>query len=239
MLGELKKLMDRCYNCGTELTEQIKTREHIPAQNIFVGYPPEFKENRLTAPACHDCNNQYSKIDQEIRDAIGIMNEDNDQQEELTRKSVKSIMRRKNWIDRVHISNGKVEAVTFDYNIFKELHIKNFKGIFYEKYGCPIPDEFEIGLIAEGDEDDENLMGIAKDMYSHVAEGNNWKVSGHEDVFQYKIKSLTPDTSGKILDSPDLENVLVVAGVMIYHKNLSPVIIAAKKDYLEKIKNTH
>ena len=79
--------MDLCYNCGNELNSQNRTREHIPAQNMFVGYPDEYKVNRITVPACYSCNNLYSKVDQEIRDAIGIMNEDNMQQHELTRKS--------------------------------------------------------------------------------------------------------------------------------------------------------
>ena len=228
--------MEKCYNCGIDLTNENKTREHIPAQNTFVGYPPEYKNNRLVIPACHTCNNQYSKIDQEIRDAIGIMNENNDMQGELTRKSVKSIMRRENWMDRLHFDDGKVSAVTFDYNEFKNLHIKNFKGVFYEKFGYPLPEEFEVEIIAEGDEEDKKLMGIAQNLYNYVAEGNHWKVSGHQDVFQYKIKTLTPDEKGQITDADNLENTLGIVGVLVYHKTISPVIFAAKKEYLEKIK---
>lgn len=228
--------MEKCYNCGINLTDENKTREHIPAQNTFVGYSPEYKENRLVVPACHTCNNQYSKIDQEIRDAIGIMNEKNDMQEELTRKSVKSIMRRKNWMDRLHFDNGKVSAVTFDYNEFKKLHIKNFKGIFYEKFGFPLPNEFEIEIIAEGDEEDQKLMGIAENLYNYVAEGNHWNISGHKDVFQYKIKTLTPDEKGNIIDVDSLDYAIGIVAVLVYHKTISPVIFAAKKEFLEKIK---
>ena len=230
--------MDNCYNCGIELNDENQTREHIPAQNTFAGYPEEYKQNRLTVPACHACNNQYSKIDQEIRDAIGIMNENNEEQQELTRKSVKSIMRSKNWLDRVHFADGKVVAVSFDYNVIRELHIKNFKGVFYEKYGYPIPDEYDIEIIAEGDEEDQKLMGIAQHLYHYVSEGNNWSFSGHEDIFQYKMKSLTPDDNDQIVDSPDLENALGIVSVLVYHKQLSPVIFAAKKDFLERIKTT-
>ncbi|WP_378187512.1 hypothetical protein ACE939_04100 [Aquimarina sp. W85] len=230
--------MDNCYNCGIELNDENRTREHIPAQNTFAGYSNEYKQNRLTVPACHTCNNQYSKIDQEVRDAIGIMNEDNEEQQELTRKSVKSIMRRRNWMDRVHFSDGKVVAVSFDYNVFRELHIKNFKGVFYEKYGYPIPDKYGIEIIAEGDEEDQKLMGIAQHLYNYVSEGNDWNVSGHEDIFQYKMKSLTPDANDQIFDSSDLKNALGIVSVLVYHKNLSPVIIAAKKDFLERIKTT-
>ena len=89
--------MPLCYNCGQEFDKEKITREHIPAQNTFVGYPDNYKSNRLVVPACFDCNNRYSKIDQEIRDAIGIMNEDNELQNEMTAKAVRSIMRNQNW----------------------------------------------------------------------------------------------------------------------------------------------
>lgn len=83
--------MQLCYNCGNEFPEENITREHIPAQNLFVGYGNEYKVNRLVVPACFDCNNQYSQIDQEIRDAIGIMNNHNDDQIELTRNRLNQL----------------------------------------------------------------------------------------------------------------------------------------------------
>lgn len=230
--------MKRCYNCSIELTKENRTKEHIPAQNTFIGYPPEYKLNRLTVPACFDCNNQYSKFDAEIRDAIGIMNENDPKQAELTRKAVESIMRDKNWPQRVEIINGKVESVTFSYDTFKQLHIKNFKGLFYDKYGIPLPDEFQIEIIAEGDFEDVKLDNIAQLFAGYLAEGGDFKVSGHPDIFQYKLKTLTPMYDGdQINDSPTLENALGVVGILIYHKNIEAVIIAAKKDYLESIKS--
>src|SRR5690606_29040183 len=114
-------------------------------------------------PACFECNNQYSQIDQEIRDAIGIMNDKNKDQNEMTRKSVKSIMRRSNWVDRLFFSeDGKVIAVDFSYDEFKKLHIKNFKGAFYHKYGRPLPENFVVEVIAEGDEGNQKLVGAGK-----------------------------------------------------------------------------
>lgn len=228
--------MDKCYDCGIELNDDIRTREHIPAQNTFVGYPNEYKTNRMTVPACFDCNNRYSRIDQEIRDAIGIMNNDNDLQGELTQKSVRSIMRRKNWMDRVFFHDGKVVAVSFDYSSFRELHIKNFKGLFFEKYGYPIPEDYGIEIIAEGDEEDQKLMGYAKHLFNYVSKGGNWSYSGHSDIFEYKLKSLSPDENNMIVDDPDLTKALGIVGVLSYHKNLCAVVIAAKKDFLENIR---
>jgi len=39
--------MPICYNCGDEFPEENLTREHIPAQNLFVGYADEYKVNRM------------------------------------------------------------------------------------------------------------------------------------------------------------------------------------------------
>lgn len=229
--------MKLCYNCGIELTKENRTKEHIPAQNTFIGYPPEYKLNRLTVPACFDCNNQYSKIDKEIRDAIGVMNQDDTKQAELTRKAVESIMGDKDWTSRVDFKDGKVESVSFSYDTFKQLHIKNFKGVFYDKYGIPIPEGYKIEIIAEGDFEDVKLDKIAQLLGGFVAEGEDFRVSGHPDIFQYKLKTLTPMHDSELInDSPNLENALGVVGVLIYHKNIEAVIIAAKKDYLETIR---
>lgn len=227
--------MQICYNCGSEFPEEKITREHIPAQNLFVGYGDEFKVNRLVVPACFDCNNKYSQIDQEIRDAIGIMNNNDDNQIELTRKAVKSIMRRKNWADRLFFSEGKVLAVDFSYNEFKKLHIKNFKGVFYNKYKRPLPKDFEVEIIAEGDEEDEKLMGIGKLFYDYVIEDNIFLVSGHEDIFMYNIKTMNTTETEYVADSDDIENALCIIGVFVYHKNLCSIVIAAKKEFLEGI----
>ena len=59
-----------CYNCSKELVENEITREHIPARTLFDGYGNEFKTNRITVPACLECNNKYSKCDEVLRNLI-------------------------------------------------------------------------------------------------------------------------------------------------------------------------
>jgi hypothetical protein len=228
--------MQLCYNCGNEFPEENITREHIPAQNLFVGYGNEYKVNRLVVPACFECNNQYSQIDQEIRDAIGVMNNHNDDQIELTRKSIKSIMRQKNWADRLHFSDGKVLSVNFSYDDLKKLHIKNFKGVFYAKYKRPLPKDFEVEIIAEGDEENEKLMGIGKLFYDYVVQNDEFLISGHEDIFMYNIKTMNPTDSEYVIDNGDVENSLCVIGVFVYHKNLCSIVIASKKEFLDRIR---
>ena len=231
--------MKKCYNCGIELTKENTTREHIPAQNIFTGYPENYKNNRLVVPACFECNNKYSKIDQEIRDAIGIMNDNNVQQNELTQKSVKSILRKSDWVDRLHFTDGKVKAVSFSYGDLKDLHVKNFKGVFFQKYGYPLPDNFEIEIMADGDEENQKLMGRTAHLYQYVTRGGTWKVSGHEDIFKYDIKAMAIAKNGDIEDNDDLKKAICVIGILVYHQTLMCVVVAAKKKFLKKLKNDY
>ena len=49
-----------CYNCFKPIKEGEKTREHIPAKTLFEGYDDKYKVNRITVPACYECNQGYS-----------------------------------------------------------------------------------------------------------------------------------------------------------------------------------
>ena len=92
-MAEQIKSSKRCYNCGCEFTDDNKeTVEHIPMQALYAGYSPEYKINRITVPGCYKCNHEYAKIDQELRDFIGITNDNDEAQLELTAKSCKETL---------------------------------------------------------------------------------------------------------------------------------------------------
>ena len=226
--------MLKCYNCSAELTEETKTREHIPAQNLFGGYSDEYKKNRIVVPACIKCNNLYSKIDQEMRDFIGMINF---RRNEVTQKSIKSITRRPNWSERVNFVDGKLNYIDFNYSELRALHIKNFKGIFYHKYGFPLPNNYDVEIITEFDKDEE-LIGIAQILYNYVTYNKNWMKSGHKDIFYFNMRmmSITEDKKN-VTDDANLDNAISVIAILVYHNFLYCIVIGAKKDYLEQILN--
>lgn len=226
--------MVRCYDCGIELNKTNTTKEHIPAQNLFEGFPNEYKINRLTVKACQACNSRYSKIDNELRDAIGMMNENNPLQKDLTGKAVRSILRKKDWIERFDFQNGSLPGVHFSYDDFKKLHIKNFKGTFYSIFGFPLPTDFEIGVVSEGDESSTEVMKFAQAFYNFVAEKNDWLKSGHEDVFKYALR-LGKIEGGIFVETTDIEEAIFVACVLIYHRKLCPVIFAMKTNFIDEL----
>lgn len=225
-----------CYNCGQVLTVDNATVEHVPAKILYEGFEDKYKVNRITVPACFACNNLYSKIDQEIRDALAVKSDDPQQKQVLTGKGVRSILRRSNWSDRIHIDNdGEVVAVDFNYGDLRQLHIKNFKALFFRKYGFTVPDNFMIDIIADGDDD---KIETAQVLYDYLRTDKEFEYSGHPDIFKFILKDLTPDIpNDTIFESRDFDKLVGVAGLLIYHDDIGAVILAGKKDFVESCKS--
>lgn len=106
--------IERCYNCGKELTKDAITREHIPARTLFDGYNDEFKYNRITVPACKECNNMYSKYDEEFRNLIGIIT-NKKENDIIASAATRSILRKTDGFDRLRFDVwGNVRGVEFN-----------------------------------------------------------------------------------------------------------------------------
>jgi hypothetical protein len=228
-------MSDICYNCGIPLTKENFTVEHVPAKNLYDDFGEDYKKNRITVPACFKCNNLYSKVDQEIRDALAIKNDNIEQKKLLTGKGVRSILRRSNWKDRTHFNNeGQVIAVDFSYADLRQLHIKNFKALFFRKYGFPVPNDFEIDILADGDED---KIVTAQMLHDYLRIDKEFEFSGHPDVFKFIIKDMTPDVKNdKVYESNDFDKLVGVAGLLVYHDDLGSIVVAGKKEWIKKIK---
>jgi hypothetical protein len=211
-----------CYNCGSPISDV--TREHIPAKCLYAGYSDEYKKNIVTVPACRICNENYSRIDQNLRDAIGVMNENSVEAEELTAKSVRSILRTSNWQNKLVVVNGQVKAVSFDYKDIHDFQIKNFKGLFFSEFGYPFPDDFELYVIIEGEKEEAQTVTQRELLMPILMKDENWKVSGHEKIFKYRIKSI----DNEIDKSIKIEDSKLFAAVMDYHESLVCLVIAKK-----------
>jgi hypothetical protein len=205
-----------CYDCGKIINEGDMDKEHIPAQCFYVGYGNEYKQNRITVVAHKACNHKYSKIDQELRDAIGIMTNNQTDKTELTSKSARSILRRKDGIERISSNDGAM-FVNFNYSDLRDLHIKNFKGIFYKNFGMPIPEKYRIEIITEGDQDIFPIETVQTLYHSIDQNILNWNISGHIDIFKYKIAVI--DSNG--LSELNINtNEQIILCIMVYHEEI-------------------
>ena len=66
--------MKQCYNCRKVLEKENKTKEHIPAKNLFRGFNQKLSNNIITVPACKKCNEEFGKnTDEEFRNFIAAI----------------------------------------------------------------------------------------------------------------------------------------------------------------------
>jgi len=229
-------MIKKCYNCRLTLDTTNYTGEHVPPQNLFDGFPTEYKLNRIVVPACKDCNHLFSKIDNEIRDVLAVKTEDIKSREKLASKGIRSISRNKNWLDRVTFdANGNVRSINFKYKSLLQSHLKNFKGIFYYKYGFPITDEFDIEIIA--DEKSFEKFRLTRFIFDYLNAFCSFEVSGHEDIFKFKIGDMTLDRSDNFYVSNNITECSAVVSLLIYHNEVIALAFAGKHNFLHTCLN--
>lgn len=201
-----------CYNCGMPLTKDKKTREHIPQQNLFNGFPNEYKTNRITVPSCFDCNNGMSHIDDELRNFAAIFDDGTTNKEGLV-KAFSSFTRKD--ANRIQVYGDEV-GVEFDKIDIYSLFEKNTKGIYYYEFDEVYPDYLDIKTVSESDE--ESGMGyLFKYIYTHSIELiEEWKISGHEDVFRFKIAKLVQKNGQLVIDNTDDKPIIVICAMQIW-----------------------
>jgi hypothetical protein len=230
--GHLEKQV--CYNCGKKFDAKEITKEHIPARNLFEGYDEKYKVNRITVPACSACNGKYSPTDEEFRNLIGIIAKRKENQK-ITEKAVKSILRPKTGIERLSTSKlGTVSGVSFGQTSIEDFHRKNFKGLFYHQYNTVFPDNYELYVnIDESDWSDVTLgiLGYLKDLFTR-------KHSGHPDILSYVVQPFRigiSNPSKEDLTPQKNENIFV--GYLDYNKEHAALVIAVRKESLKEIRN--
>lgn len=238
IIGYNPNKLKRCYNCGilmnppgTHPKETSQTKEHIPAKNLYTGYPEEYLANRITVPGCYKCNHEYSLIDDEMRDLIGMMNEEDVLQEAITKKAISNIIQKKDLPDRL-LPNREM---LFKYEPFIRYNEKNFKGVFYKLFGYPFPsDKYGIHtiIVDNGDEIDRSHMDqYGNILYNEIIKNSTWIHSGHPDIFEYLIKGVDvdPNDKNKINFSENIENSTFIMCICKYHKKFSMITMAFDK----------
>lgn len=223
----------RCYNCGKLLGKKEETKEHIPARTLFEGYDEKYKVNRITVPACFECNNSYSPTDKEFRNMIGIIAKQKENNT-ITKTSVKSILGNDSGYNRLRMNIfGDIIGVTFFQKQIEDFHKKNFKGLFYYQYGYPLPKNYE--LVVNIDENDYSNLTLS--FIDYLKNYFEWKHSGHEDILSYCIQPFrfgifNPGKKDLALNKD--ENLII--GILKYNREHVALVTAIRKEYLEGIK---
>lgn len=201
-----------CYNCGIPLTRETKTREHIPQQNLFKGFPNEYKTNRITVDSCYPCNNGMSHIDDELRNFAAIFDDGTSNREGLVKAfssfTRKDASRIQNYDDGVGVQFDKIDI----YSLFE----KNTKGIYYHEFGEVYPENLDVKTITETDEGTK-LSLFFKSLYdNYILPVPDWSISGNEDVFRYKITKLIHNGKSLIIDNTTTNPIIVICAMHIW-----------------------
>ena len=230
------KKIERCYNCGKELLVGQGTKEHIPAKALFNGYDSKYKDNRITVPACFDCNNKYSITDEEFRNMIGISS-NRKENDFIAEQSVRSIIRKSSDYSRLRYNIfGNVTGVEFYEKHIVDFHIKNFKGLFYFQYGIPLPDNYELKVNIDEDDHSKFTLGVIGYLKKYFL----WRCSGHKDIFSYCLQPLRYGLKRSNKDDLDLEeNENIIVGALIYNKQHGALVYAIRKEYLEHFEQSY
>ncbi len=249
-----------CYNCGKPVSNdsQVKKNtskdvvlknhvEHVPAICFYVGAKEEHKINRITVPACFTCNNQYSGIDDELRNMIGVANDSMDEGEILTDKSIRAIVRKNNWHERVHMNEDRtVGSVTFDANKVYNIYRKNFKALIYHEYNIVINDDFKIAILFDGFKLNTNTgsMTGGKEQFERylftmtklLMDVGTWKPSGHKDIFEYGLLPLSYNEEKIIVPESNPDKAVTFLMMQVYHQKIESVIAAinVKKSLMQQ-----
>ncbi len=73
----------RCAYCGKVLSDDKKTRDHVPPRFIFKKYNDNILEERITVPCCMTCNQNYSVIEQKTVPLFELLYEGNADLEQI------------------------------------------------------------------------------------------------------------------------------------------------------------
>lgn len=215
----------RCYNCGIALEADQNHREHIPARNLYDGFPNDHKNNRILVPACYTCNQSFSPLDEEFRNFIGVINK-HPEAAELTEKTTRSMNRWDSRIARVIYSvfTKKPYAVQFNINQIESIHVKNFKGLFYHNYKYPIPSNYKI--LAHFDKNFQTEK--SQKLINYLTSNFSFKVSGHENVFRYILQPFRSDYTFDGNDIPPSDNERFFLAILSYTKNHAALVLAER-----------
>ena len=180
----MKPYKIECYNCGKQLDKRSKTREHIPAKGLFKGFNKKLYSDVIIVPACKKCNHFFSKkTDEEFRNLVAAISK-NGLNDGLKPFAERGILRNfKEYSKRLGLIRD-IKVIEFDFNIIKLFHLKNLKGLIKHEYGFSMTDDKYDYLI---DIDETRLRPATANFLKYFEEDFPWKVSGHEEIFKYKL----------------------------------------------------
>lgn len=221
-----------CYDCGEPLAglgKESINKEHIPAKCLARGFEKKLTHDLITIKAKKSCNSSYSHLDDELRNFVAFYIDGKGNQSMLE-KAFRSIVKKEE--SRFQLKESGL-SIKFDPEIIDLLNEKTFKGLFYHTYKKPLPiDRFRIYNLTEEDER-INLKEISRFLYvNYIKPIVKWEISGHEDLFRYKIVMLKQEKRNFTI-TEDIDEMKITICAMHYYKTAFSCSMAFHEKWVE------
>lgn len=222
--------MKKCYNCGREFVKADLTKEHIPPRCFSDVYSDDHKKNRITVPCCHPCNNEFSKIDNELRDMIAVAKDARDGNMDFLEKGMKSIFQGKQLgKDFGYDPRRKQVGIKFDYELLEAMFLKCHKGIFYHKYNEPLDEKFVSQASQKLINDKHNSPLDRGFVNIHQSHRDSFIFSGHKEIFAASILAHKEGPNATFVSTENLNECFAVSSYLVYHDIIDCLVLSVKK----------
>ncbi|MEX0605784.1 MAG: hypothetical protein WD623_00705 [Marinobacter sp.] len=185
VVGEL------CALCGVN---QASTRDHVPPKAIF----PKPWPALITVPACFECNNSASDLDDLFKVYLSMHTAGNNEiaRQLFTEKTVRTLRRNQNLLQRIHkesrrvpIRNkqGELESrlgVLWDSNAHTEVIGRTIRGLYFHHSGSPLPSDCELKV--------QWLRGVPEEIVPKLPLFEEQVIGENQVVYKYAIAPEDP-----------------------------------------------
>lgn len=180
-----------CVLCGVNIAS---TRDHVPPKTIF----PKPRPNLITVPACFDCNNSASDMDDLFKVYLSMhAAENNDIARRLfTEKTTRTLRHNESLLRRIHkeskrisIKNeqGKLESrlgVLWDSKAHNEVIGRTIRGLYFHHSGKPMPSDCELKV--------QWLRGVPEEIVPKLPLMEEHVIGENQVVYKFAISPEEP-----------------------------------------------
>jgi len=185
------KAGELCALCGVN---QASTRDHVPPKAIF----PKPRPTLITVPACFECNNSASDLDDLFKVYLSMHTaENNDIARQLfTEKTVRTLRRNQNLLRRIHNESrrvpvrniqGELESrlgVLWDSNVHTKVIERTIRGLYFHHSGSSLPSDSELKV--------QWLKGVPEEVVPMLPLCKEHVIGENQVVYKYAIAPEDP-----------------------------------------------
>lgn len=191
VINENLKSEQLCALCGINIAS---TRDHVPPKAIF----PKPRPNLITVPACFECNNSASDLDDLFKVYLSIhAAENNDIARRLfTEKTTRTLRHNESLLKKIRRESKRIPVrnkegtlesrlgVRWDSQAHDEVIGRTIRGLYYHHSGKPMPSNCELKV--------QWLRGVPEEIVPKLPLLEEHVLGKDQVVYKYAISTEDP-----------------------------------------------